>query len=190
MSSDRMPFPHLRCAPSEAASRRLSFSNGVARRIARVAGRCQPPCACVGAGSGPPIVSSSTPAGGIDFAGKAVRWRACHGVLSDSSRRWSRCAVRCGRHRLRDGGAEPAFAARWLVPRLGGFSAAYPDVELELEASDELRVIGRDTDIAIRWLCVGARRPRGRVTKLTRLDRFPVAAKWRGPRLAEKTSRQ
>jgi LysR family transcriptional regulator, glycine cleavage system transcriptional activator len=77
-------------------------------------------------------------------------------------------------HRLRIA-VEPAFAARWLVPRLGVFSAAYPDVELELEASDELRVLGRDTDIAIRWLCVGARRPRGRSSKLTRLDCFPVA---------------
>jgi LysR family transcriptional regulator, glycine cleavage system transcriptional activator len=74
---------------------------------------------------------------------------------------------------------EPAFAARWLVPRLGGFSAAYPDVELELEASDELRTLGRDTDIAIRWLTVGARRPRGRASKLTRLDCFPVTAKSR-----------
>jgi len=83
-------------------------------------------------------------------------------------------------HRLRIA-VEPAFAARWLVPRLGGFSAAHPDVELDLEASDELRVIGRDTDIAIRWLCVGARRPRGRVSKLTRLDCFPVVAKNRAP---------
>jgi LysR family glycine cleavage system transcriptional activator len=74
---------------------------------------------------------------------------------------------------------EPAFAARWLVPRLGGFSAAYPDVELELEASDELRALGRDSDIAIRWLCVGARAPRGRASKLTRLDCFPVAVKRR-----------
>jgi LysR family transcriptional regulator, glycine cleavage system transcriptional activator len=72
---------------------------------------------------------------------------------------------------------EPAFAARWLVPRLGGFSATHPDVELELEASDELRLLGRDSDIAIRWLCVGARQPRGRVSKLTRLDCFPVTAK-------------
>jgi LysR family glycine cleavage system transcriptional activator len=77
---------------------------------------------------------------------------------------------------------EPAFAARWLVPRLGAFSAAYPDVQLELEASDELRMLGRDTDIAIRWLCVGARRPRGRVSKLTQLDCFPVTARSRANR--------
>jgi LysR family transcriptional regulator, glycine cleavage system transcriptional activator len=77
---------------------------------------------------------------------------------------------------------EPAFAARWLVHRLGAFSAAYPDVQLELEASDELRMLGRDTDIAIRWLCVGARRPRGRVSKLTQLDCFPVTARSRANR--------
>jgi LysR family glycine cleavage system transcriptional activator len=77
---------------------------------------------------------------------------------------------------------EPAFAARWLVPRLGAFSAAYPDVQLELEASDELRMLGRDTDIAIRWLCVGARRPRGRVSKLIQLDCFPVTARSRANR--------
>jgi len=74
---------------------------------------------------------------------------------------------------------EPAFAARWLVPRLGGFSAAYPDVELELEASDELRTLGRDTDIAIRCLSASARRPRGRARKLLSLDCFPVIAKGR-----------
>lgn len=74
---------------------------------------------------------------------------------------------------------EPAFAARWLVPRLGGFSVSNPDVELELEASDELRVLGRDTDIAIRFLSPTARRPRGRARRLMPLDGFPVIAKGR-----------
>jgi LysR family glycine cleavage system transcriptional activator len=74
---------------------------------------------------------------------------------------------------------EPAFAARWLVPRLGGFSAGYPDIELELEASDELRTLGRDTDIAIRFLSLAARRPRGRARKLFALDGFPVIARGR-----------
>jgi LysR family glycine cleavage system transcriptional activator len=71
---------------------------------------------------------------------------------------------------------EPAFAARWLVVRLGGFSAAYPEIELELEASDEMRVLGRDTDIAIRFLSHSARRPRGRGRRLFCLDSFPVVA--------------
>src|ERR1700722_18783044 len=50
---------------------------------------------------------------------------------------------------------EPAFGSRWLVPRLGRFSAAHPEIELEIETSDELRVVGRDADIAIRYLAVG-----------------------------------
>jgi LysR family glycine cleavage system transcriptional activator len=71
---------------------------------------------------------------------------------------------------------EPAFAARWLVPRLGGFSAAYPDIEIELESSDKLRVLGRDTDVAIRFLGSTSRRRRGRGRKLFALDSFPVVA--------------
>jgi LysR family glycine cleavage system transcriptional activator len=53
---------------------------------------------------------------------------------------------------------EPAFAARWLVPRLGDFSTAHPEIELELETSDDLRVLGRDADVAIRFLAVTTRR--------------------------------
>ena len=72
---------------------------------------------------------------------------------------------------------EPAFASRWLVTRLGGFSAAHPDIELELESSDELRVLGRDMDIAIRFLGPKARRPGGRARKLFSLVGFPVIAR-------------
>ncbi len=77
---------------------------------------------------------------------------------------------------------EPAFAARWLVARLGGFSAAYPDIELELESSDELRLLGRDADIAIRFLSPTARRPRGRARRLLPVDGFPVIARSRAGR--------
>ncbi len=34
--------------------------------------------------------------------------------------------------------AETAFTIRWLVPRLGGFSKAHPDIDLILDPSDEL----------------------------------------------------
>ena len=69
---------------------------------------------------------------------------------------------------------EPAFASRWLVPRLGRFAAAHPDIELELETSNVLRAIGQDTDIAIRYLAAGSGRPRrsGRLLFLT--DYMPV----------------
>jgi LysR family glycine cleavage system transcriptional activator len=78
---------------------------------------------------------------------------------------------------------EPAFASRWLVARLGRFAAAHPQIELELETSDELRVLGRDADIAIRYSAAGARtRAGGR--RLFAIDGVPVIAGVR-PRPAE-----
>lgn len=71
---------------------------------------------------------------------------------------------------------EPAFAARWLVPRLGRFSLLHPDIELELETSDQLRVLGRDADIAIRYLSTGARPPRGRSRLLLATEGVPIVA--------------
>jgi LysR family glycine cleavage system transcriptional activator len=47
----------------------------------------------------------------------------------------------------------PSFAARWLVPRLPRFQAAYPDVDVALRPSSSLvRLDGRDgIDLAIRY---------------------------------------
>jgi LysR family transcriptional regulator, glycine cleavage system transcriptional activator len=72
--------------------------------------------------------------------------------------------------------AEPAFAARWLLERLGRFSIAHPQIELELETTDELRVLGRDAEIAIRYVASAARRPRGRYRRLLSLEGVPVIA--------------
>lgn len=72
---------------------------------------------------------------------------------------------------------EPTFAARWLVPRFGRFSTAHPDIDVELESSEVLRVVGRDTDIAIRFLKISARRPKGRARKLFQYAEFPVIAR-------------
>lgn len=45
----------------------------------------------------------------------------------------------------------PAFAASWLVPRLGRFTAANPDVEVRVEATASLVDLARDrVDIAVR----------------------------------------
>jgi len=71
---------------------------------------------------------------------------------------------------------EPAFAAQWLVTRLEGFSAAHPDIELEVETSSELRELGRETDIAIRYIDARARLPRVRHKKLFAIDGIPVIA--------------
>jgi LysR family glycine cleavage system transcriptional activator len=72
---------------------------------------------------------------------------------------------------------EPAFAARWLVPRFGRFTAAYPDIDVELDSSDELRVVGREADIAIRFVNTSARKPKGRARKLFAYVEFPVIAR-------------
>jgi LysR family glycine cleavage system transcriptional activator len=71
---------------------------------------------------------------------------------------------------------EPAFAARWLVPRLARFSSAHPDIELELETSLELRTLGRDTDVAIRYVDKGAPLPRQRHRLLLACEGVPVIA--------------
>jgi len=71
---------------------------------------------------------------------------------------------------------EPSFASRWLVPRLGRFAAAHPEIELELETSAELRVLGRDADIAIRYLAATSRRKGREGRRLFSIDGVPVIA--------------
>lgn len=45
----------------------------------------------------------------------------------------------------------PSFAASWLVPRLGRFTAVHPDIEIRVEASSALVDLRRDrVDVAIR----------------------------------------
>jgi LysR family glycine cleavage system transcriptional activator len=72
--------------------------------------------------------------------------------------------------------AEPAFASRWLVPRLGDFSIKHPQIELELETSDEFRVLGTDADLAIRYISAASRRPRTRSRRLFSMEGVPVTA--------------
>ncbi len=71
--------------------------------------------------------------------------------------------------------ATPAFAARWLVPRLGRFYAAHPKIDVRLDPSMALTDFLRDdVDIAIRygrgdW-------PGLRIERLLSLDMFPVCS--------------
>ncbi len=45
----------------------------------------------------------------------------------------------------------PSFAAKWLVPRLGGFARTHPDIDLQIVASDALADFKTDgVDLAIR----------------------------------------
>ncbi len=78
-------------------------------------------------------------------------------------------------HRLRLS-VEPAFAARWLVPRFGRFTSAHPDIEVDMESSEELRTLGRDADVAIRFLDSATRKPAGSARKLFAVSGFPVIA--------------
>ena len=71
---------------------------------------------------------------------------------------------------------EPAFAERWLVPRFGGFTQENPDIDVEVESADELRTLGREADIAIRFLGASSRKPNGRAHKLFTYTGFPVVA--------------
>ncbi len=71
---------------------------------------------------------------------------------------------------------EPAFAARWLVPRLGRWRDAYPDYEVVLESSSRLVNLDHDeADLAIRygrgdW-------PGVRLDLIVRLRLFPVGSR-------------
>jgi len=85
---------------------------------------------------------------------------------------------------------EPAFAARWLVPRFGRFTAAHPDIEVDLESSEQLRVLGRDADVAIRFLDVATKKPGGGARKLFSVAGFPVIAKDKGGALPRRRSDQ
>jgi LysR family transcriptional regulator, glycine cleavage system transcriptional activator len=69
---------------------------------------------------------------------------------------------------------ESGFASRWLVPRLGTFALAHPEIELELEASAELRTLGRDADVAIRYMAAGARKRRSKDELLFAIEGIPV----------------
>jgi LysR family glycine cleavage system transcriptional activator len=46
----------------------------------------------------------------------------------------------------------PSFAARWLLPRIGRFTAAYPDVDLDVRANiANIDFATDDSDLAIRY---------------------------------------
>ncbi|MGE3229252.1 MAG: transcriptional regulator GcvA [Hyphomicrobium sp.] len=47
---------------------------------------------------------------------------------------------------------EPSFAALWLIPRLGRFTTAHPDIEVVLDSSNRLADFARgDADVGVRY---------------------------------------
>jgi LysR family transcriptional regulator, glycine cleavage system transcriptional activator len=69
----------------------------------------------------------------------------------------------------------PAFAAKWLVPRLAGFQAQHPNIDIHVHASNRPIDLSTGTiDIAIRY---GQGRYEGMKSTLLLQDRFaPVAS--------------
>ncbi len=69
----------------------------------------------------------------------------------------------------------PNFAAKWLVPRLGAFTSAHPDLDLRISAAmQHVTFSGDGIDVAIRhgdgeW-------PHLHVTRLCAEEMFPVAS--------------
>lgn len=70
--------------------------------------------------------------------------------------------------------ATHAFTAKWLVPRVAGFQAMHPDIDLRLHASDEaIDLAGHGIDIAVRY---GRGPYPGLVTEVLFADEYaPVA---------------
>jgi LysR family glycine cleavage system transcriptional activator len=81
---------------------------------------------------------------GERFAGRV------RAVLSDLSDAVREVTERANPRQLRVG-VIPSFAARWLLPRIGRFFAAHPDIDLDVNASNALVDFRRDDiDVAIR----------------------------------------
>jgi len=69
----------------------------------------------------------------------------------------------------------PTFAARWLVPRLEGFRARYPEIEIRIDATE------RTVDFATEGIDIGIRYGNGNYPGLASLrlmdaDEFPVCS--------------
>src|SRR5882757_5642541 len=71
--------------------------------------------------------------------------------------------------------APPSFAAKWLVPRLGAFEKAHPQVDVWLSAGMELvDLMAGEVDIAIRY--GGGRYPGLEIRRLMNETVIPVAS--------------
>jgi LysR family glycine cleavage system transcriptional activator len=78
----------------------------------------------------------------------AVRVRAAFGELTAGVQE---LAQRANPRRVRVS-VTPSFAARWLLPRIGRFTAAHPDLDLDISANISVVDLARDdVDFAIRY---------------------------------------
>lgn len=69
---------------------------------------------------------------------------------------------------------EPAFAARWLLPRLPRFVASEPQIDVEVDSTEIMRELGSETDLAIRYIEGSRQRPQRGAVLLADIAMFPV----------------
>jgi len=112
---------------------------------------------------------------GVDLTEAGRRYGAKLTPLFDALAEATREAAAVGDVRTLKVSIEPAFASRWLVPRLGRFSELHPDIELNIDPTNRLADFrSGDADIGLRygpggWSDVDA-------IRLTDTYIFPVAA--------------
>jgi len=102
-----------------------------------------------------------------DYVGASLFKRTSRGLLLTDSAQMALPALREAFDRLAEAAslltaavdgrrltltAPPSFAAKWLVPRLGGFEAAHPQIDVWLSADMELvDFASTDVDLAVRY---------------------------------------
>lgn len=78
--------------------------------------------------------------------------------------------------------SEPLFATKWLVPRLRGFTDAFPEVDIRLEASRHLADVARyEADLAIRFVHPGGQYPGAELISDAPLHPYAAPALVSGP---------
>lgn len=112
---------------------------------------------------------------GVDLTEPGRRFGGRLTPLFDALAEATREAAAVGDVRELKVSVEPAFASRWLVPRLGRFNDLHPDIELSIDPTNRLADFrSGEADVGIRygvggWDDVEAQ-------KLTDVVIFPVAA--------------
>ena len=95
----------------------------------------------------------------VERAGRGIRLtddgerfaQRVRGVLSDLAAAVRELVERSNPRQLRIS-VTPSFAARWLLPRMARFTAAHPDIDLDVRASSAFVDFTRDdADLAIRY---------------------------------------
>lgn len=112
---------------------------------------------------------------GVELTEPGRRFGARLTLLLDGLAEATREAAAVGDVRQLKVSVEPAFASRWLVPRLGRFNDLHPDIELSIDPTNRLADFrSGEADVGIRYGVGGWEDVEA--LKLTDVVIFPVAA--------------